>query len=181
MKKIKRTFWLLGFGCGITFAGTIGTWVTLQIDTGIEQSSQEQSKQNEKMEEFEAQNQTDLKNTSQKENLQDSEQAKEYRQEKDVNNNQVVVDNKKELTGGEENKTIKEHEEKIEEYCEVFIPSTSGASDICSILESAGVIESGKEFRRYIKEQGKQTYLKDGTFSLPKGADYETLLALLLS
>lgn len=181
MKKIKVTFWLLGFGCGITFAGTIGTWVTLQIDASIHKENQEENEKNEKIQEFEAENEISLKNKSQQENLKDFEQDREYVEQKDVNNNQVMVDNKEELIGGDENKAIEKQEEKTEEYCEVFIPSTSGATDICSILEAAGVIESGKEFRRYIKEQEKQTYLKDGTFNLPKGADYETLLALLLA
>lgn len=164
MKKIKVTFWLLGFGCGITFSGIVGTWVTLQIDASIQQE-----------------NQVSIENKNQQEKLKDSIQNKEPLEGKDVNNNQVVVDNKEEIIGGEERKTIEESKEKTQDYYEVFIPSTSGASEICSILEAAGIIESGKEFHQYIKAQGKQAYLKDGTFKLPKDVDYETLLTLLLA
>ena len=181
MKKIKITFWLLGFGCGITLAGIAGTWMTLQIDASIQQENQDKNKTNPKTDNIQLENQTSIENKNQQENLKNPIQNKEVLEEKEINNNQAVVDNKEELIGGDESKAVEESKEKIKDYYEVFIPNTSGASDICSILEAAGVIENGKEFHQYIKTQGKQAYLKDGTFKLPKNADYETLLALLLA
>lgn len=76
---------------------------------------------------------------------------------------------------------IDTQQKEVKNYCEVYISDTSSASEICEILEEAGIVESGKDFHEYIKEHRKQTRLKDGMLNLPIQSDYETLLALLLA
>lgn len=177
MKKIKVIFWVLGFGCGIVFSGIIGTWITLQVNVRIQNQSQGEIFVSDSAEETKIENQNPIQNDKSRESLIED---KSSIAEKEVNNNQIVVNNNEELIGSGDNRGIEKNEKKQEDYCEIFIPSTSGASEICKILEEAGIVENGKAFHDYIKEKGKQAYLKDGHFTLPKDADYETLLALLV-
>lgn len=184
MKKIKVTFWLLGFGCGMVCMGILGTWMTLKIGADMQKEDQEQGRvhnplegaRNENLEDI---NDKDVNNKT--DSLIEYAENKDDSQVKIINNNEMIVDNKEELVGGEKHQSLEKNEVEIEGYCEVFIPSTSGAGDICTILEKAGVIEDAKEFHNYIKAQGKQVYLKDGTFTLPKHADYKKLLTLLVA
>lgn len=124
MKKVKFTFWLLGFGCGVILAGIIGTFLSLRIN---------------------------LKT--------------------------VGVEEKQIISALPSEEVAPKSEQ---EMCEVYIPYTSGASEICIILEKAGVVEDGESFLEYIKLHQKQTKLKNGEFLLPSKAEYETLLELLL-
>lgn len=187
MKRIKVTFWLLGFGCGMVCMGILGTWMTLKIGVDMQKEDQEQGRVHNSLEAPRNENLEDIngKDANDKtDSLIEYAENKDNSQVKIINNNEMIVDNKEELVGGEERQNLEKNEVEeveIEGYCEVFIPSTSGAGDICTILEKAGVVEDGKEFHNYIKAQGKQAYLKDGTFTLPKHADYKKLLTLLVA
>lgn len=170
MKKVKVTFWLLGFGCGITLAGIIGTLLTLRVDAHMQELGRQENNTNNIAEESRIESQSNIESEKNKENPIDPVLSESI--QKDTNSNQVVIDN--------HTQTIETKEKIIESYCTVHIPNTSSASDICTILEEAGVVENGKDFLEYIKAHKKQTRLRNGTHNLPKHTDYETLLTLLL-
>ena len=43
MKKVKFTFWLLGFGCGMILTGMLGTLLTLKVDFEVVSSQDDQT------------------------------------------------------------------------------------------------------------------------------------------
>ena len=185
MKRMKVTFWLLGFGCGVVFMGILGTWIALTLQVDKEQETQVNN--HNLLEEVIRDSEENEDDLESKDSLLNPAEDKNNLQADIINNNEMIVDNKEELIGGEqlqileENQATEQVEEIIEEaYCEVFIPSTSGSGDICRLLEAAGVVEDGEAFHEYIKVKGKQKYLKDGTFNFPKDANYETLLKILV-
>ena len=169
MKKVKVTFWLLGFGCGIALAGMIGTLFTLRIDSVIQQ--QTNVKENTIIDEAKIERQNNTKEQSNEESSVDPVLSKNSQE--NLNDNQTTIDSYM--------PAIDTQQKEVNNYCEVYIPDTSSASEICEILEEAGIVESGKDFHEYIKEHRKQTRLKDGMLNLPIQSDYETLLALLLA
>lgn len=178
MKKVKVTFWLLGFGCGIALAGMIGTLLSLRIDVmGQQASTKENTTLNKVSQREESQNPTD------KQSVEGShtDLAKGEEKEEQLRGSEVEEAHMAESSADSHTSIITTDEETLEKHYEVFIPNNSSASQICSILEEVGVVESGKDFLTYIKEHKKQTRLKDGKLTLPVQADYETLLALLLA
>lgn len=182
MKKVKVTFWLLGFGCGIALAGIIGTLLTLRVDAHMEELSAQENNVNSVIEEWRTESQSNMETKTDKENPNDPELSERRQEEvEDTYSNQVAINNKEELTNENDMQTIDLKQETIESYYKVHIPNTSSASEICTILEKEGIVEDGKDFLKYIKEHKKQTRLRYGTLNLPKHADYETLLTLLLA
>jgi len=176
MKKVKVTFWLLGFGCGIALAGMIGTLLSLRIDGFVQQADVKESNS---VSEIKEENQNDTNEQVTKENNIDlvlSEASQDQ-----LSGNQAVESNEEEPSLDNHTSMTGTQQELTEKYYEVFIPNNSSASEICAILEQVGIVESGKDFLSYIKEHKKQTRLKDGTLKLPMQTDYETLLALLLT
>lgn len=175
MKKVKVTFWLLGFGCGIALAGMIATLLTLRIDTSSQRIStrksdvlDEQIKENED-------------NVEEKNDERSSiESSDDNNIEKEINDGRIAMEDKEQSFGNDDKTSVIEQQNKERDYYEVDIPNASSANEICIILEKAGIVEDGKDFLSYIKEHKKQTRLKNGRINLPSYADYETLLALLL-
>lgn len=167
MKKVKFTFWLLGFGCGMILTGMLGTLLTLKVDFEVVSSQDDQIHNT--MQPLTKENK-EIENLS----LEESDTVSE---DEPIKEDNLIED----LVGEKEN-TLKLEESTIEtqEKYEVYIPDQSGASEICRILEQAGIIENGKDFLEYIKENEKQTKLKNGYLELPYNADYATLLELLV-
>lgn len=167
MKKVKFTFWLLGFGCGMILTGMLGTLLTLKVDFEVVSSQDDQTH-----------------NTMQPLTKEDKEIENLSLEESDTvsEDEPIKEDNLIEDLVGEKENTLKLEESTVEtqEKYEVYIPDQSGASEICRILEQAGIIENGKDFLEYIKENEKQTKLKNGYLELPYNADYATLLELLV-
>lgn len=179
MKKVKVTFWLLGFGCGIALAGIVGTLLTLRVDARMQESSRQENNVNNVGEESRIESQSNMESEKNKENSIDSVLSESIQE--DISSNQVVINNKEEHTRDNHLQAIERQEEIIESYCIVHIPNTSSASEICTLLEEAGIVENGKDFLEYIKAHKKQTRLRYGTLNLPNHTDYETLLTLLLT
>lgn len=178
MKKLKVTFWLLGFGCGIILAGIVGTLLTLRVDARVQEVNRKENNVNDIVEESRIESPNSLESERNTEALIDPVLNESI--QKDTNNNQIMINSKEEFNGDHPTQDIEAKEEIIESYYTVYIPSTSSASDICVILEEAGIVESGEDFLDYIKVHKKQTRLRHGTQNLPKHTDYETLLTLLL-
>ncbi len=176
MKKVKVTFWLLGFGCGIALAGMIGTLLSLRIDAIVQYTN---IAENNRVDEIREENQEDATKQNAEESSADlvlSDADKEQ-----LSTNEAVESNREEPFVDDHTSTISTEQEVTEKLYEVFIPNNSSASEICTILEEVGIVESGEDFLAYIREHKKQTRLKDGSLQLPMLADYETLLALLLT
>ncbi|TJX14198.1 endolytic transglycosylase MltG [Tissierella creatinini] len=65
------------------------------------------------------------------------------------------------------------------EMIKVEIPEGSHPGKIGSILVDAGVIDDSKNFISRAIELGKETKLKSGKFDIPKGSNYEEVIAIL--
>lgn len=175
MKKVKVTFWLLGFGCGIALAGMIGTLLTLRIDISAQRIS---TRENDVVDELIKEKQDDVEKKSNEVSSIDS--SPDNGIEKNDNHGQILMENEDPSFTADDQTSIVEQQNEAETYREVSIPNASSANEICTILENEGIVENGKDFLSYIKEHKKQTRLKNGRLSLPTDASYETLLELLL-
>lgn len=167
MKKVKFTFWLLGFGCGMILTGMLGTLLTLKVDFEVVSSQEDQKLST-------MQSMTNEHEEIEELTLEENEKVSEVNPTEEDDLTKDLVEEKKNISDIEES-TIK-----VQEKYEIYIPEQSGASEICTILEQAGLVENGKDFLGYIKENGKQTKLKNGYLELPYNADYATLLELLV-
>ncbi|MCH4192845.1 MAG: endolytic transglycosylase MltG [Butyrivibrio sp.] len=61
----------------------------------------------------------------------------------------------------------------------VVIPGGAGSDSVCSTLESAGVIDSGNTFNRYLIDRGLDRKIKSGTKTIPAGATYEDIASII--
>jgi len=63
----------------------------------------------------------------------------------------------------------------------VTIAVTSGmySDHVAALLEEEGVVEDGDDFNTWLCANGYDAKLHVGTFTIPKGADYETIATLL--
>lgn len=174
MKKVKVTFWILGFGCGIALAGMIGTLLTLRIDTSSQRIS---TRENDSVDEQIKEQQDDIEEKSDEGSSIDSSHDNDIEED---NNGQIIMENEDPSFATDDKMSIVEQQKEVETYREVYIPNASSAQSICTILEKAGIVADGKDFLSYIKEHKKQTRLKNGTLNLPTDASYETLLELLI-
>lgn len=160
MKQIKRTYWLLGFGCGIVLSGIIGAITALGIqDDGKKISNvlQQQVEQTYK---------------KQDQNTQDNETEDEYKTQKyeekhEVNESVSLPTN------------IPDVEVKEIETIEVYIPSKATAREIATILHEHGVVDDATSFLEFVREQKKTTKLKDGNLTFVKNESYEEVLNTL--
>lgn len=177
MKNLKVTFWLLGFGCGIMLAGIVGTLLTLKVDAHMQEVNRKKNNVNNIIEESKIESPNSLESERHTEAPIDSVLNESIQTD---TNNDPIINSKEESDGEHPTQPIQAKEETTESYYTIYIPSTSSASDICILLEKAGIVESGEDFLSYIKVHKKQTQLRHGTQNLPKHTDYETLLTLLL-
>ena len=153
MKKIKFTFWLLGFGCGMAFTGILGTFISLKVvPMSIVQETHKSL--SEDVAQSEGEMPTQLSQVD--ENAQN--------QQSNINGD------------GQESESL----EQEALYREIDIPSVYSASEICQLLQEEGIVEDGKAFLEYIRERKLQRYLQDGHLKLPLNASYEELLNELI-
>lgn len=163
-KKKQFIFWLIGLGCGIVLSGILGIIVVL--NTGEYKSSMLSR----------VEPVTEQKNIAYKEPIATAlivPQNKEKITSQSVKEDDIPV-----VTPGGLLVTPKEKEQKV---VQVIIPSGINATETCKLLEEAGVVEDGDDFKEYISKQKKTTKLKDGKFSLPLEATYEELLSLIVT
>lgn len=159
MKKLKTTYWLLGFGCGIILSGIVGTICSLNIrveTSGITSSEWASG----------------IKDQNEEEKQSIQYNAEEYKTEKYEKQNikrdeEVLVDDKTN-DNSEVINTIRVH-----------IPSQSGATDIAQILEKADIIDDVDAFIGFIKDQNKATKLKHGEIIFSENLTYEQVLEIL--
>ena len=173
MKKVKLTFWLIGFGCGIVVTGMIGALLCLNVKVepkdqvyAINDSISNQLEEEKALmiQESQIETQKHSNEVNAKSESQTVAETKFTQQDSDQKNNQDFG-------------TVIEEEK----FCEVVIPSNLSASEICKLLEEKGIVEDGKAFLAYIKERKKQTYLKSGHYNLQINVSYEELLSELIS
>ena len=173
MKKVKLTFWLIGFGCGMVVTGMIGALLCLNIQTESKEQAYviKGSMVNESKEEKEQM-------------IQESQdEVPKYSNEVDAKSESQIGAERTIHQQEQSQKTNEELETAMQEekFCEVVIPNNLSASEICKVLEEKGIVEDGKAFLTYIKERKKQTYLKSGHYHLRMNASYEELLSELIS
>lgn len=160
MKQIKRTYWLLGFGCGIVLSGIIGAITALGIQddgkkvSGVLEQEVEQTYK------------------KQEQNRQNNETVDEYKTQKYEEKQEVV-----------ESEALPTHIPNVEvkeiETIEVYIPSKAIAREIAFILHEHGVVDDATSFLEFVREQKKTTKLKDGNLTFVKNASYEEILNTL--
>ena len=153
MKKLKFTFWLLGFGCGVTVTGIIGVFVSLKIETP----------KNEQVATYE-------KVVKEAPSMMPLEEIAEVTSES-LKEEQMVNETEKSL---EPSAAV--NEEETIAYKVIDIPKSASAKEICELLEKEGVIEDSEAFLDYIRSKKKQRFLLYGKLSLPVGTSMEVLL-----
>lgn len=165
-KKIKLTYWLLGFGCGIALSGMMGILYSLNIQGYRSDTSNDQS----------LVVTSDASQNLIKEN--ESHKLQEYKTEKYEEQEAII-----EQGGSEQEPSNKEQSSRetiASEVLEVYIPSQSRAMDIAKILEAAGVLEDSNAFITFIEEQNKTTKLRHGSLVFAKNLNYKEILDILI-
>ncbi len=80
-----------------------------------------------------------------------------------------------------ENTLISQGEdEATNEVIRIDIPNHFGAYQICKLLQEQGIIDNSDQFHQYIKDQGKTTKLRSGTFVFTKDLEYDEVLRILI-
>lgn len=159
---MKKTYWLLGFGCGIVLSGIIGAIMALGIQEYSEEAAPEVEREmiqsNENLDKGAINNETV-----------DEYKTEKYEQDQTINEG-VSTD-------------IKVEEDiKVEapETIEVYVPERMIASEIAMLLEEYGVIEDAITFVEFVREQKKTTKLQDGKLIFDKNGSYEEILEILV-
>lgn len=160
MKKLKTTYWLLGFGCGIILSGIVGTVCSLNIR--VETSGMNNS---ELASDIKVQNEDEKKLI--KYDAEEEYKTEKYKEENIKSDEELLVVD--EINDGSE----------VINTILVHIPSQSGATDIARILEEADIIDDAKAFISFIKDQNKATKLKHGEIMFTKKLTYEQVLEIL--
>ena len=174
MKKMKFTFWLLGFGCGMALTGIIGTFCVLNV----KMESQPENVSLAVTEKLDVVETTETPSESiSKTSIMPSKTTLEYsenqrQEEKQTPSGRVEVTNQDEKA----KETIDKEVGMEEVYKTITIPKAVGAKQICDLLEEEGLIDNADDFLTYIKSYKKQRFLKHGELTLPLNVDYERLL-----
>lgn len=166
MKKLKFTFWLLGFGCGVTVTGIIGAFVSLKIE----------APKNDQVTIYEKK--VEVTPSTQPTGELPVVMSESPKEEQVVNDTEKAsVEEKQEeikKPTPEPSEAISQKEEIV--YKAIDIPKSASAKQICDLLEKEGFIEDSEAFLDYIRSQKKQRFLLHGKLSLPVGASMEVLL-----
>ena len=178
MKRVKFTFGIIGFGCGMVTSGMIGTLLSLNIkvpehastNASKEQVVIEEDKENSHSKQEVISTETNIENESSTSKVSE-DKAQKIQEEQAADHIQEKKDEPVENLTQSENSGV----------CEVIIPSKVSAGEICEILKDAGVIDDAENFLSYIKSRKKQTSLKSGQYTLPINANYEDILEALIS
>lgn len=182
MKRVKITFWILGFGCGVILTGIIGVLVSLKANYSVQKMLLEERYKEQQVEA----NQT---NSVENHKIQNEGASQEEQNEA---NKQVTSSVESKKPAKQDQNSAKDHSnvsnqastQKAEQVVGkkgVTIPSRLSASEICTLLEKEGIVDDGKAFLDYIKKQKKQAYLRAGYYELSIGGSYLEILDELVS
>ncbi|MBR0164465.1 MAG: hypothetical protein IJQ12_07315 [Lachnospiraceae bacterium] len=61
----------------------------------------------------------------------------------------------------------------------VTIPDASSSEEICTLLETAGVIDNANAFNNYLIQNGRDRYISTGAKLIPRGSSYEDVSRIL--
>lgn len=166
IKKLKLTYWLLGFGCGIVLSGTMGILYSLNIQ---EYRSDVNSGKSVAVTPENSQNPIKTSEINEPE---------QYKTEKYEKQEHIIKQESPEQESP--NRDNSSSNKILSESLEVFIPSQSRATDIAKILEVAGVLENSNAFIQFIEDQNKTTKLRHGSLIFRKNLNYEEILDILI-
>ncbi len=62
---------------------------------------------------------------------------------------------------------------------EISIPAGSPSQVVAEILGENNLVDDAEEFYNYVAEQGMETKLKYGNYSIPENADYDKIIEIL--
>lgn len=94
------------------------------------------------------------------------------------------VSNKKQLStnaSDDSTKTTKNSNSTKTEYANITVSKGMGSNQVAKLLESAKIIEDAKKFDQYLIKQGISKKILVGTYTLPKGADYDVIKKVITS
>ena len=67
----------------------------------------------------------------------------------------------------------------VVEQVELSIVGGEYSDIICEKLRKAGLIEDAEDFNKYLAKSGYDNQLQPGTYVIPKGADYDTIIKII--
>ena len=67
----------------------------------------------------------------------------------------------------------------VVEQVELSIVGGEYSDIICEKLRKAGLIEDAEDFNKYLAQGGYDNQLQPGTYVIPKGADYDTIIKII--
>lgn len=86
-------------------------------------------------------------------------------------------DNKKD-TSDNKSETEKNDVETVEQV-ELSIVGGEYSDDVSKKLKRVGLIEDADDFNKYLSEGGYDSLIQPGTYVIPKGADYDTIIKMI--
>lgn len=82
-------------------------------------------------------------------------------------------------TKNDETKTDKKPKKEVVEQVELSIVGGEYSADVCKKLKDAGLIDNVEDFNRYLSDGGYDSLIQPGTYVIPVGADYDTIIRLI--
>lgn len=78
-----------------------------------------------------------------------------------------------------ETKADKTPKKEVVEQVELSIVGGEYSADVCKKLKDAGLIDNVEDFNRYLSDGGYDSLIQPGTYVIPVGADYDTIIRLI--
>ena len=75
--------------------------------------------------------------------------------------------------------TIEQKEEVVNQSITVVLSNISGSENAAQAIANAGVIDDWKDFNRYLENSGYAVKIHNGTYTLLKGQDYESIAKII--
>jgi len=75
--------------------------------------------------------------------------------------------------------TIVEKVEVVNQSITVVLSNISGSENAAQAIANAGVIDDWKDFNRYLENSGYAVKIHNGTYTLLKGQDYESIAKII--
>ena len=122
------------------------------------------------------QNETDDQNTSNENSNQNSDQSAD--QTSSAANTQNDDNKGKKDTSDDKGGTKKNDVETVEQI-ELSIVGGEYSDAVSKKLKKAGLIEDADDFNKYLSEGGYDSLIQPGTYVIPKGADYDTIIQMI--
>lgn len=170
MKRLKLTFWIIGFGCGMVVSGIIGALLTINVHNPYETEPTNQiiGKTTEDKDEIE-----DTSQVASTPEINDHEAKKEESHKEEI---ELELSDKQSKEAESRETLFNQIQTTKAQYSKVDIPKNFTAKQICVLLEENKIVASGEDFLAYINSKKKQCYLKDGELLLPILGEYEEIL-----